>query len=70
MSKKVARLSREIRTRQDTQSQTPEEKDIEVRTLKDFSKHVDKMLIDASEAHPELHNIFQKYFGQVILQLF
>ncbi|KAM3834526.1 coiled-coil domain-containing protein 39 [Vipera latastei] len=69
VSKQVARLSREIRTLQDTRSQTREEKDIELRALKDFSKHVDKMLIDTSEAHPELHNIFLKYFGQASLHL-
>lgn len=67
MSKKVSRLTREIRTRQDTQLQTPEEKDIELRALKDFSKYIDKMLLDVSEAHPELHKVFQKYFEQVSL---
>ncbi|XP_058043487.1 coiled-coil domain-containing protein 39 [Ahaetulla prasina] len=69
VSKQVSRLTREIRTLHNTQSQTPEEKDIELRALKDFSKYVDKMLIDASEAHPELHKVFQKYFGQASLQL-
>lgn len=67
MSKKVSRLTREIRTLHDTKSQIPEEKDIEVRALKDFSKYVDKMLIDVSETYPELHKVFQKYFGQVSL---
>ncbi|XP_032081218.1 coiled-coil domain-containing protein 39 [Thamnophis elegans] len=69
VTKQVSRLTREIRTQQDTQLQTPEEKDIELRTLKDFSKYVDKMLLDISEAHPELHKVFQKYFEQASLQL-
>ncbi|XP_034294810.1 coiled-coil domain-containing protein 39 isoform X1 [Pantherophis guttatus] len=69
VSKQVSRLTREIRTLKDTQLQTPEEKDIELRALKDFSKYVDKMLIDVSETYPELHKVFQKYFGQASLHL-
>ncbi|XP_070609779.1 coiled-coil domain-containing protein 39 isoform X2 [Erythrolamprus reginae] len=69
VSKQVSRLTRAIRMMQDSQSQTPEEKDIELRGLKDFSKYVDKMLLDASEAHPELHKVFQKYFEQASLHL-
>ncbi|XP_026561465.1 coiled-coil domain-containing protein 39 [Pseudonaja textilis] len=69
VSKQVSRLTREIRALRDTQSQIPEEKDIELRALKDFSKYVDKMLLDISEAHPELHKVFQQYFGQASLHL-
>ncbi|ETE64747.1 Coiled-coil domain-containing protein 39, partial [Ophiophagus hannah] len=69
VSKQVSRLTREIRALQGTQSEIPEEKDIELRALKDFSKYVDKMLLDISEAHPELHKVFQKYFGKASLHL-
>uniref|UniRef100_A0A8C6XDW6 Coiled-coil domain-containing protein 39 n=1 Tax=Naja naja TaxID=35670 RepID=A0A8C6XDW6_NAJNA len=64
----VSRLTREIRALRNTQSQIPEEKDIDLRALKDFSKYVDKMLLDISEAHPELHKVFQKYFEQLVDQ--
>ncbi|KAG8136199.1 hypothetical protein E2320_009165 [Naja naja] len=69
VSKQVSRLTREIRALRNTQSQIPEEKDIDLRALKDFSKYVDKMLLDISEAHPELHKVFQKYFEQASLHL-
>ncbi|XP_063163936.1 coiled-coil domain-containing protein 39 [Candoia aspera] len=67
VSKQVTRLRREIRTLKSAQSETQEEKDIELRALKDFNKHIDKMLLDISEAHPELHPSFQEYFSQALL---
>uniref|UniRef100_A0A8D2Q437 Coiled-coil domain-containing protein 39 n=1 Tax=Varanus komodoensis TaxID=61221 RepID=A0A8D2Q437_VARKO len=51
VTKQVSRLSREIRALKNTQSETHEEHDIEFRALKDFSRSIDKMLIDISETN-------------------
>ncbi|KAM6443550.1 coiled-coil domain-containing protein 39 isoform 2-T2 [Liasis olivaceus] len=69
VSKQVTRLRRDIRTLKNTHSETQEEKDIELRALKDFNKYIDKMLLDISEANPELNTAFEKYFGQASLHL-
>ncbi|XP_062987952.1 coiled-coil domain-containing protein 39 [Elgaria multicarinata webbii] len=68
VTKQVSRLSREIRALKNTQSETQEEKDIELRALKDFSKSMDKMLIAVSEANPDLNTAFQRYFEQASIQ--
>nr|XP_060623441.1 coiled-coil domain-containing protein 39 [Anolis sagrei ordinatus] len=62
--KQVARLTREIRAFKKTDSETQEEKDIELRALKDFTRSIDKMLLDLSVTHPELNTAFQRYFEQ------
>ncbi|XP_048362804.1 coiled-coil domain-containing protein 39 [Sphaerodactylus townsendi] len=69
VAKQVSRLSRDLRTLKNTSSATLEEQDIEFRELKDFSKSVDKMLIDISDASPELSTVLQTYFDQADLML-
>ncbi|XP_020665130.3 coiled-coil domain-containing protein 39 [Pogona vitticeps] len=69
VTKQVARLTREIRALKNTQSETQEEQDIDLRALKDFSRSVDKMLLDISEANPDLNTAFQRYFEQASIQL-
>ncbi|KAF7242558.1 Coiled-coil domain-containing protein 39 [Varanus komodoensis] len=69
VTKQVSRLSREIRALKNTQSETHEEHDIEFRALKDFSRSIDKMLIDISEANPDLNTAFQRHFEQASIQI-
>ncbi|XP_042315960.1 coiled-coil domain-containing protein 39 isoform X1 [Sceloporus undulatus] len=64
VTKQVARLTREIRALKKTDSKTQEEQDIDLRALKDFTKSIDKMLLDLSEANPDLNTAFQRYFEQ------
>uniref|UniRef100_A0A8D0KPV3 Coiled-coil domain-containing protein 39 n=1 Tax=Salvator merianae TaxID=96440 RepID=A0A8D0KPV3_SALMN len=66
VTKQVAKACREIRALKKTQSETHEEQDIELRCLKEFSRSIDKLLIDISEAHPDLNTAFQRYFEQVL----
>nr|XP_056706345.1 LOW QUALITY PROTEIN: coiled-coil domain-containing protein 39 [Euleptes europaea] len=67
VAKQVSRLSRDLRSLKNTESETLEEQDIDFRELKDFSKTVDKMLLDVSDANPELGTVFQTYFEQADL---
>ncbi|XP_054838743.1 coiled-coil domain-containing protein 39 [Eublepharis macularius] len=65
--KQVFRLSRELRSLKKTTSETLEEQDIDFRELKDFSKSVDKMLLEISEANPDLSSVLQTYFEQAAI---
>ncbi|XP_077204436.1 coiled-coil domain-containing protein 39 [Paroedura picta] len=62
--KQVSRLSRDIRSLKNTESETLEEQDIDYRELKEFSKSIDKMLLDISDANPELNTFLRMYFEQ------
>ncbi|XP_015272939.1 PREDICTED: coiled-coil domain-containing protein 39 [Gekko japonicus] len=65
--KQVSRLSRDLRSLKNTESETMEEQDIDFRELKEFGKSIDKMLLDISNANPELSSVFQTYFEQADL---
>ncbi|NXC43289.1 CCD39 protein, partial [Penelope pileata] len=67
--KQCSRLSREIQSLKKTKAATQEEKDIDLRALKNFSKTINKLLVDVLSAHPDLTASFQKYFDQFNLQL-
>ncbi|KFW10077.1 Coiled-coil domain-containing protein 39, partial [Eurypyga helias] len=60
--KQCSRLSREIQSLKKTKTQTQEERDIDLRELKSFSRTIDKLLTDVLEANPDLTIPFQVYF--------
>lgn len=63
--KKCSRLSREIQSLKKTQTETQEERDIDLREMKIFNKTINKLLADVLEANPDLIAPFQMYFHQV-----
>ncbi|NWI20846.1 CCD39 protein, partial [Crypturellus soui] len=65
--KQCSRLSKEIQSLKKTETETQEERDIDLRELKDFSRTIDKLLVDILEANPDLTTPFQMYFRQVSL---
>ncbi|NXU59328.1 CCD39 protein, partial [Turnix velox] len=67
--KQCSRLSREIQSLKKTNTETQEERDIDLRELKSFSSTIDKMLADILEANPDLTPLFQMYFDQYNLEL-
>ncbi|NXT84754.1 CCD39 protein, partial [Zapornia atra] len=62
VKKQCSRLSREIRSLKKAQTETQEERDIDLRELKNFSKTFNKLLADVLEANPDLITAFQTYF--------
>ncbi|NWU49647.1 CCD39 protein, partial [Dromas ardeola] len=67
--KQCSRLSREIQSLKKTKTETQEERDIDLRELKSFSKTIDRLLADVLEANPDLTTPFQMYFHQSNLEL-
>uniref|UniRef100_A0A8B9QDS1 Coiled-coil domain-containing protein 39 n=1 Tax=Apteryx owenii TaxID=8824 RepID=A0A8B9QDS1_APTOW len=63
--KQCSRLSREIQSVKKTKTETQEERDIDLRELKNFKRTIDKLLADVLEANPDLTTPFQMYFHQV-----
>uniref|UniRef100_A0A8C0FR73 Coiled-coil domain-containing protein 39 n=1 Tax=Bubo bubo TaxID=30461 RepID=A0A8C0FR73_BUBBB len=63
--KQCSRLSREIQSLKKTKTETQEERDIDLRDLKNFNRTIDKLLADVLEANPDLTTPFQMYFHQV-----
>ncbi|NXN34453.1 CCD39 protein, partial [Nycticryphes semicollaris] len=57
-----SRLSREIQSLKKTKTETQEERDIDLRELKTFSRTIDKLLADVLEANPDLTTPFQRHF--------
>ncbi|XP_024059772.1 coiled-coil domain-containing protein 39 [Terrapene carolina triunguis] len=64
-----SRLSREVRSLKKSKTKTQEEEDIDLRELKDYSRTIDKLLVDVLEANPDLTLPFQTYFQQSCLEL-
>ncbi|KFQ34172.1 Coiled-coil domain-containing protein 39, partial [Mesitornis unicolor] len=69
VTKQCSRLSKEIRSLKKTKTETQEERDIDLRELKSFSKTIDKCLADVLEANPDLSTLLQMYFHQSNLEL-
>ncbi|XP_009869758.1 PREDICTED: coiled-coil domain-containing protein 39, partial [Apaloderma vittatum] len=67
--KQCSRLSREIQSLKKTGTKTQEERDIDLRELKNFSGTIDKLLADVLKANPDLTTPFQTYFHQSNLEL-
>uniref|UniRef100_A0A8D0FRW5 Coiled-coil domain-containing protein 39 n=1 Tax=Strix occidentalis caurina TaxID=311401 RepID=A0A8D0FRW5_STROC len=67
--KQCSRLSREIQSLKKTKTETQEERDIDLRDLKNFNRTIDKLLADVLEANPDLTTPFQTYFHQSNLEL-
>ncbi|CAH6789200.1 coiled-coil domain-containing protein 39 [Phodopus roborovskii] len=68
VTKQCGRLRREIRILQETNDETLEEQDIELREIKQFHRDIDEMLIHTME-NVEIHVILQTYFEQNGLEL-
>ncbi|XP_048720815.2 coiled-coil domain-containing protein 39 isoform X2 [Caretta caretta] len=60
-----SRLSKEVRSLKKSKTKTQEEEDIDLRELKDYSRTIDKLLVDVLEANPDLTLPFQTYFQQI-----
>ncbi|XP_076788392.1 coiled-coil domain-containing protein 39 isoform X2 [Arvicanthis niloticus] len=68
VTKQCGRLRREIRILKQTNDETLEEQDIQLREIIQFHKDIDQMLVNAME-NAEIHVIFQTYFQQDGLEL-
>lgn len=68
VTKQCGRLRREIRILRQTNDETLEEQDIQLREITQFHKDIDQMLVNAME-NAEIHVIFQTYFQQNGLEL-
>ncbi|XP_074047097.1 coiled-coil domain-containing protein 39 [Macrotis lagotis] len=69
VKRQCAKFIKEIRLAKNTEEPTLEEYDISLREFKDFSKSIDKLILETIEENPELASIFQTYFEQVGLEL-
>ncbi|NWI32963.1 CCD39 protein, partial [Sula dactylatra] len=67
--KQCSRLSREIQALKKNKTETQEERDIDLRDLKSFTRNIEKLLADVLEANPDLTTPFQMYFHQSNLEL-
>ncbi|XP_060098554.1 coiled-coil domain-containing protein 39 [Heteronotia binoei] len=65
--KQVSRLSRDLRSLKNTESETLEEHDISFRELKDFNRSIDKMLLDIADSDSEIGAVLRTYFEQADL---
>ncbi|XP_006535562.1 coiled-coil domain-containing protein 39 isoform X2 [Mus musculus] len=68
ITKQCGRLRREIRILKQTDNETLEEQDIQLREIIQFHKDIDQMLVNAME-NAEIHAIFKTYFEQNGLEL-
>ncbi|KAL4608156.1 coiled-coil domain-containing protein 39 [Arapaima gigas] len=69
VTKECAKLSRDIRSTSSAKGDTPEERDILLRELKDFNRTINNMLLEAIAEHPDLKSAVEMYFPQAGLTL-
>nr|KAG5697900.1 hypothetical protein BaRGS_026838 [Batillaria attramentaria] len=62
--KKNARYSRELRSAKKTKEETPEERDMTLREMRDFTKGIMKVVGDAVAQHPDMTEAVTMYFAQ------
>ncbi|NWX27721.1 CCD39 protein, partial [Notiomystis cincta] len=67
--KQCSRLSREIQSRRENETETEEERDIRLRELKGFNKTINQVIADVLETNPGLTATFQIYFDKFNLEL-
>ncbi|XP_066457641.1 coiled-coil domain-containing protein 39 [Eleutherodactylus coqui] len=67
--KQCFKLVKEIRSAKQSKGETKDERDINVRELRDFNKSINKMLARAMDDHPEITVPLQMYFQQFGLQI-
>ncbi|TRY85395.1 hypothetical protein DNTS_033861 [Danionella cerebrum] len=67
-SKQCTRYSREIHCAKGSTEKTFEERDVDLRELRDLNKSVNKLLLEAMENNPELSSLLEIRFLQLPLQ--
>lgn len=60
-----SKLTREIRSTRKTKEESLEERDIDLRELRDFNRAVNKMLLEVMQEHADLRDAIEMYFQQV-----
>ncbi|XP_029472241.1 coiled-coil domain-containing protein 39 [Rhinatrema bivittatum] len=69
VTKQCRKLVKEIRLTKQSKEETLEERDIDLRNLKDFNRSIDKILVDTMKENPDLTVPLQLYFRQFGLEV-